>query len=61
MIMNYVVEYCDSKTGAMSIIDTIEFARADYTAEQYIEDCERNADKEWNDMLCKGIITLIPV
>lgn len=43
--------------GITSDIDTIE-APQGYTAEEYIEDCRRNADDEWNDMLETGMIEL---
>ncbi len=53
----YVVEYTDMATGATSPIDTIK-APEGYTAENYIDDCKANADKEWCDMLERGFVTL---
>lgn len=56
----YVVEFYDYTNGATSPIDTI-VASEGYTAEDYIRDCESNADQEWVDMLKNGDVTLVPV
>lgn len=45
------------KDGAMSPIDVID-APAGYTAEQYIADCEDNADSDYVEMLKSGFVTL---
>lgn len=58
--MKYQVEFYDYRTGATSPIDTIE-APAGYTAEQYIRDCEANAEPEYIDMLKAGRVELVPV
>ena len=55
--MKYCVEYYDPRNGATSPIDNVE-APDGYTAEQYIKDCEKNADQDWVDMLHNGIVTL---
>lgn len=49
-----------SEDGVASPIDTIE-APSDYTADQYIEDCKANADKEWVDMLLAGTVELVEI
>ena len=54
----YEIDFYDKRNGATSPIDTVE-APAGYTAEQYIEDCKKNADKDWNDMLAEGEVTVI--
>lgn len=46
----YVVWLTDRTTGATSPIDTID-APVGYTASDYIADCDRNADDDWNWML----------
>lgn len=56
--MKYTIEYTDPTTGATSPIDTIEAPKG-YTAEQYIRDCEENADQEWIDMIHAGEITVV--
>lgn len=56
--MKYTIEYTDPTTGATSPIDTVE-APEGYTAEQYIKDCEANADPEWIDMIHEGKITVV--
>lgn len=58
IMKKYVVEYTDPETGATSPIDN--FAAEDgYTAEQYIKDCDSNADDEWCEMLHRGTVTLV--
>ena len=57
---HFVVEYTDTETGATSPIDTVD-AREDYTAEDYVADCEKNADPEWVEMLDCGTVELVPV
>lgn len=44
-------------TGATSAIDIITAADG-YTAEQYVKDCNANADDDWCNMVNSGIITL---
>ena len=56
----YEVDYTDHATGATTAIDTIEAAEG-YTAEQYVKDCDRNADKEWCEMLHNGTVTLVDI
>ena len=58
--MRYQVNYTDPATGANSPIDTIT-ARAGYTAEDYIRDCDENADSEWCEMLHRGEVSLEPI
>lgn len=58
--MKYTVEYTDPNTGATSPIDTVT-APVGYTAEAYISDCDRNADREWCEMLHAGTVALVPV
>lgn len=53
----YEVNYTDPETGATSPIDIVEGPEG-YTAEQYIADCEANADEEWCKMLRKGTVDL---
>lgn len=53
----YTVEFFDPSNGATSEIDTI-VAADDYTAEQYVADCEANADEDWIEMLHRGKVTL---
>lgn len=55
--MKYQVNYTDPTTGANSPIDTIT-ARAGYTAEDYIRDCDENADSDWCEMLHRGEVSL---
>lgn len=53
----YTVEFTDEKTGATSAIDTFE-ERDGYTAADYIEDCKKNADAEWVEMLEGGEVEI---
>lgn len=55
--MKYQVNFLDRRNGAESPIDTIT-APEGYTAEQYVEDCESNANQEWIDMLHAGEVSL---
>ena len=55
--MKYQVNYTGSN-GATSAIDTIE-AEPGYTAEQYVADCEKNADADYVEMLHDGEVELI--
>ena len=55
--VRYQVDYTDPDTGATSPIDTI-IARAGYTADDYIRDCDANADSDWCEMLHRGSVTL---
>ena len=53
----YVVWFTDALTGASSPIEVVEEEKG-YTADDYISDCEENADDDWNAMLRKGTVTL---
>ena len=55
----YQVDYTDPITGATSPIDVIN-AGPDYTAADYIRDCDSNASEEWCDMLHRGAVTVTP-
>jgi len=55
--MKYQVNFFDPRNGAESPIDTIT-APEGYTADQYVKDCEDNADQEWIDMLHAGEVSL---
>ena len=46
--------------GVTSEIDTITVAD-NYTAEDYVRDCEENADSEWCEMLRTGDVTIIEI
>ena len=56
----FVVNLYDPSTGATSDIDVIT-APEGYTAENYVADCERNADDDWNAMLSSGEVILMEV
>ena len=56
----YEVNFTDNNTGATSAIDTIT-AADNYTAADYIKDCNNNADSEWCEMLANGKITLVEI
>jgi len=58
--MKYEVDYFDPTNGATSPIDTIE-APFGYTVVQYIEDCRKNADQEYVEMLERGEVTLVAI
>lgn len=60
IMKKYVVEYTDPETGATSPIDNFT-AEDGYTAEQYIKDCDKNADDEWCEMLHSGTVELVEV
>lgn len=53
----YQVNFTDSQTGATSAIDIIT-EKDGYTAEDYIRDCDANADSDYCDMLHSGEVTL---
>lgn len=53
----YIIYLTDSQTGASSPIDNI-MAADNYTAADYIKDCENNANQEYIDMLAGGVVTL---
>lgn len=54
----YIVNYTEfDRPDISSPIDNIE-AQEGYTAEQYVEDCMRNADEDWCEMLRKGWVEL---
>lgn len=55
--MKYVVYLKDWQRGATSGVDLIE-APENYTAEDYIRDCKKNADPEWIEMLETGEVTV---
>lgn len=50
----YIVWVTDAKTRATSPVDNIE-APEEYTVADYIADCQRNADDDWNEMLLKAM------
>ena len=54
---DYIVYLTDSKTGATSPIDNIT-TDAGYTADQYVKECEENADPEWIELLHSGEVTM---
>lgn len=56
----YEVNFTDNNTGATSAIDTIT-AADNYTADDYIKDCNNNADADYIEMLKNGIITLYEI
>ena len=58
--MKYQVEFTDARTGATSPIDICEGPEG-YTAEQYIEDCRKNADYEWVEMLESGEVEILAI
>lgn len=55
--IKYQINFKDNTTGATSAIDTIE-ATTGYTADDYIRDCQENADDEWCKMLENGTVTI---
>lgn len=55
----YEVDY-RGEDGKISPIDTIT-ADSDYTAEDYISDCEGNADPDYVEMLKNGDVTLTAI
>ena len=56
----YEVDLYDVTNGATSPVDSI-MAEDGYTAEMYIRDCEENGEKEWIEMLKKGVVTLVEI
>lgn len=56
----YEVNFTDNNTGATSAIDTIT-AADNYTADDYIKDCNNNADADYIEMLKNGTITLYEI
>lgn len=58
--MMYQINFKNPRTGATSPIDCVE-APSGYTAEDYIRDCEENSDREWCEMLKKGVVTIEPI
>ena len=56
----YQVDFTDNNTGVTSAIDTIT-AADNYTAEDYIKDCNDNADIDYIEMLKNGTITLCEI
>lgn len=60
MRRTYEIDLTDHETGATSPIDT-QYVDGDYTAEQYIADCENNADPDWCEMLRSGSVEVVEV
>ncbi len=56
---NYEVDFYDPSNKATSPIDTLMNYPDDYTAERYINDCLKNADTDYNNMLATGFISLV--
>lgn len=56
-MMKYQINY--TINGTTSEIDTVYTVDENYTADQYIKDCEANADQEWIDMIQDGEITVV--
>lgn len=55
MLYQVNITYYDN--GATTGIDEID-APGDYTAEDYIKDCESNADEDWIELVHSGVIKL---
>ena len=55
--MKYQVNITYYENGATSATDNIE-APEGYTSEDYIRDCEANADQEWIELLESGQVSL---
>lgn len=60
MMKRFQVDFLDYNNGATSPIDTVT-APDDYTAEQYVKDCEANAEPDWVEMLHNGQVTLTEI
>lgn len=60
MRRTYEIDFTDPETGATSPIDT-QYVDGEYTAEQYIADCENNADEDWCEMLHSGTVEVVEV
>lgn len=58
--MKHYIVYFTEASGATSPIDQI-VTEDGYTAEQYVADCDKNADPEWCEMLHSGEVTLEPI
>ena len=56
----YEVEITDYVTHATYPIDTVT-AADEYTAEQYIADCNENADPDYIELLHTGLVTLTEI
>lgn len=56
----FIVNLKKPKNETMSPIDTV-YASDNYTARDYVFDCERYADKEWTEMLRGGEVCLTQV
>lgn len=56
----FEVDFYDYSNGATSPIGII-IADDNYTAEDYVRDCEHNADDDWCEMLKGGRVTLVEV
>lgn len=56
----YEVNITYYSNGATSSIDSVT-APTDYTAEDYISDCEHNADDDWCEMLKTGDVKLVEI
>lgn len=59
-IVKYQIDFYDYSNGATSPIDTVD-AQEGYTAEQYIADCEKNANEDWREMLRGGEVIVIAI
>lgn len=55
----YQIEYTDAN-GATSPIDTVT-APAGYTADDYIRNCQENAEPEWCEMLEHGTVSVVEI
>lgn len=56
----FEVDFYDYRNGATSPIDII-IADDNYTSDDYVRDCEQNADNDWREMLNCGIVILVEV
>lgn len=56
----YQVYLHNFKTGASSPIDIVE-TDGEYTARQYIVECEANADPEWIEMIRSGEVSVVEI
>lgn len=54
------VDFIDGVTGACSQIDII-YTDREYTAADYVLDCENNADSDFVEMLHSGSVVLVSI
>ena len=54
------IEFTDFRTGAASPIDIVNVPD-DYTEKDYINDCKKYADNDYNKMLRGGKVTFITI